>query len=175
MAIIPPTVGYQYVVSLGHELATFAAYEFLENGGNAVDAGVAPMVVRLANGETHTISGLGGWRRALDVDSYIARHQGDIPLGVRRTVAPAAPDVFVQVLMRWGTMRFADVAKRAQQYAAEGFARHSVMIDYTRQYADSFRHFDANVEIWLPGGEVPAVGSHLVQSDLGSTLQYLCD
>jgi len=41
VAIIPPTLGYQHVVSSGHELATFAAYEVLENGGNAVAAGVA--------------------------------------------------------------------------------------------------------------------------------------
>ena len=194
MAIVPPTVGYQHVVSSGHELATLAAYEVLEDGGNAVDAGVAaclalgvlysdqvsvagvaPMVVRLANGETHTIAGVGGWPRALDVNAFIARHQGEIPLGIRRTVVPAAPDVFVQVLRRWGTMRFADVARRAQQYAAEGFARHPVMVDYVRQYADCYRQFDDNVAIWMPGGEVPLVGSHLAQSDLASTLQYLCD
>lgn len=194
MAIVPPTVGYQHVVSSGHELATFAAYEVLENGGNAIDAGVAaclalgvlysdqvsvagvaPMIVRLASGETHTIAGVGGWPRALDANAFIARHQGEIPLGVRRTVVPAAPDVFVQALRRWGTMRFADVAARAQQYAAQGFARHPVMVDYTRQYADCYRQFDDNVAIWMPGGELPAVGSHLVQADLGATLQFLCD
>lgn len=194
MAIVPPTVGYQHVVSSGHELATFAAYEVLEQGGNAIDAGVAaclalgvvysdqvsvagvaPMIVRLANGQTHTVAGVGGWPRALDVNGFITRHQGAIPMGVRRTVVPAAPDVFVQVLRRWGTMRFADVARRAQQYAAQGFARHPVMVDYTRQYAECYRQFDDNAAIWMPGGEVPAVASHLVQSDLASTLQYLCD
>ena len=66
-------------------------------------ATLLPRALRLANGETHAIAGLGGWPRALDVDSHIARHQGDIPLGVRRTVVPAAPDAFVQVLRRWVT------------------------------------------------------------------------
>ena len=98
MSVVPPTEGYQHVAASGHELATFAAYEVLENGGNAVDAGVAaclclgvlysdqvsvagvaPMMIRLASGETFTIAGVGGWPAALDVDAFIARHGGAIP------------------------------------------------------------------------------------------------
>jgi len=195
MSVVPPSLGYHYAVSAGHELATLAAFEVLERGGNAVDAGVAailtlgvvysdqvsvagvaPMIVHLAeSGETWTVAGVGGWPRALDVDRYIDAHGGAIPLGVRRTVVPAAPDACLQALERWGTLRYRDVAARAVQYATHGFPRHQVMLDYVRQYADDFRQWPDNVDLWMPGGEVPALGEPMVQADLGATLQFLCD
>ena len=195
MSVVPVARGHRYVVSTGHELATLAAFEALENGGNAIDAGVAailtlgvvysdqvsvagvaPMIVRLAEtGEVVTIAGVGGWPRALDPDTYIQRHGGAIPLGVRRTVVPAAPDACIQALERWGTMTFRDVAARAVRYAAEGFPRHPVMLDYVQKHADEYRHWPENVAIWMPGGAVPAPGERLVQADLGRTLQFLCD
>lgn len=195
MSVVPTTRGHHYLVSAGHELAALSAFEVLENGGNAIDAGVAailtlgvvysdqvsvagvaPMIVRLAEtGEVVTIAGVGGWPRALDVEAFIERHGGEIPLGVRRTVVPAAPDACIQALERWGTMTFRDVAARAVRYAREGFPRHPVMLDYVRRYADDFRHWPENVAIWMPGGAVPAPGARLVQADLGRALQFLCD
>ena len=195
MSVVPVTRGHHYVVSAGHELAALAAFEALENGGNAIDAGVAailtlgvvysdqvsvagvaPMIIRLAEtGEIVTIAGVGGWPRALDPDAFIERHGGEIPLGVRRTVVPAAPDACLQALERWGTMTFRDVAARAVRYASRGFPRHPVMLDYVRRYADDMRHWPENVAIWMPDGEVPAPGDRLVQADLGRVLQFLCD
>ena len=195
MSVVPAARGHHYVVSTGHELATLAAFEALENGGNAIDAGVAailtlgvvysdqvsmagvaPMIVWFAEtGEIVTIAGVGGWPRALDPDAFIEHHGGAIPLGVRRTVVPAAPDACIQALERWGTMTFRDVAARAVRYATEGFPRHRVMLDYVQKHADEFRHWPENVAIWMPGGEVPAPGGRLVQADLGRTLQFLCD
>jgi gamma-glutamyltranspeptidase/glutathione hydrolase len=195
MSVVPVSLGHHYAVSAGHELAALSAFEVLEGGGNAVDAGVAailtlgvvysdqvsiagvaPMIVHLADSnETWTIAGVGGWPRALDMDAFIDAHGGAIPLGVRRTVVPAAPDACLQALERWGTMRYREVAARAVQYASRGFPRHQVMLDYVRQNADDFRHWPDNLDIWMPGGEVPALGSRLVQPDLGATLQFLCD
>ena len=195
MSVVPVTRGHHYVVSAGHELAALAAFEALDNGGNAIDAGVAailtlgvvysdqvsvagvaPMIIRLADtGEVVTIAGVGGWPRALDTNAFIERHQGIMPLGVRRTVVPAAPDACLQALERWGTMTFRDVAARAVRYAFEGFARHPIMLDYVRRYADDMRNWPENVSIWMPGGEVPAPGERLVQPDLGRVLQFLCD
>ena len=195
MSVVPVTRGHHHVVSAGHELAALAAFEALDNGGNAIDAGVAailtlgvvysdqvsvagvaPMIIRLAQtGEVVTIAGVGGWPRALEPDAFIERHGGVIPLGVRRTVVPAAPDACLQALERWGTMTFRDVAARAVRCASEGFARHPVMLDYVRRYADDMRHWPDNVAIWMPGGEVPALGEKLVQADLGRVLQFLCD
>ena len=48
MSVVPVTRGHHYVVSTGHELATLAAFEALENGGNAIDAGVAAILTTSA-------------------------------------------------------------------------------------------------------------------------------
>lgn len=195
MSVVAVSQGHHYAVSAGHEHAALAAFEVLENGGNAIDAGVAailtlgvvysdqvsiagvaPMIVHLAEtGETWTVAGVGGWPQALDVDAFIHAHGGAIPPGVLRTVVPAAPDACLQALSRWGTMRYRDVARRALQYARDGFARHQVMIDYLAQYADDYRQWPDNAEIWLPGGELPELGSRFVQADLARSLQFLCD
>ena len=195
MAVVSATLGHHYVVSAGHELAALAAFEVLEGGGNAIDAGVAamltlgvvysdqvsvagvaPMMIRLgATGEMVTIAGVGGWPRALNVDDYITRYGGEIPLGVQRTVIPAAPDAFVTALSRYGTFTFRDVAARAIRCASQGFPRHQVMLDYIAQHTDDYRHWPENVDIWMPDGQVPDLGSQFVQSNLGATLQFLCD
>ena len=195
MSVVPVTRGHHHVVSAGHELAALSAFEVLENGGNAIDAGVAailtlgvvysdqvsvagvaPMIIRFAEtGQIVTIAGVGGWPRALDADAFIERHEGEIPVGVRRTVVPAAPDACLQALERWGTMTYRDVAARAVRCASEGFPRHQVMVDYMHEYADDFRQWPGNVAIWMSDGEIPALGERLVQADLGRTLQFLCD
>lgn len=41
----PPFLGRQNMVSAGHYLAAGAAYRVLEDGGNAIDAGVASGIV----------------------------------------------------------------------------------------------------------------------------------
>jgi gamma-glutamyltranspeptidase/glutathione hydrolase len=194
MSVVPVSMGHKFAASSGHELATFAAFEVLDCGGNAIDAGVAgalalgvlysdqvsiagvaPMLIHLAEtNETVTIAGVGGWPAALDAERFIERHNGEIPLGLARTVVPAAPDAFITALERWGTMSFTDVATRAMAYARDGFPRHGVMLDYISQYADDYRHFPENVAIWMPGDVIPEVGSKLVQSDLARTLAFLC-
>lgn len=195
MSVVPVSLGHRFAVSAGHDLAALAAFEILDAGGNAVDAavagclvlgvvysdqvsvaGVAPMMLYIAErDEVITLAGVGGWPKSLDVDAYIRQHGGEIPLGVQRTVVPAAPDAYVQALQRFGTRSFADVADRAIRYARDGFPVHNVMHDYISAYADSYRHFPDNVNIWLSGDKVPQVGARLVQTDLASTLTFLCD
>ncbi len=110
MSAQPAIHAHRSMVRAGHDQAALAAYEILEAGGNAVDAGVAavltlgvvlseqvnvagvaPMIIHLAErDETVTIAGVGHWPRSLDVGAYIDRHGGRIPLGVERSVVPAA-------------------------------------------------------------------------------------
>ena len=44
-AFRPPVMGMTHMVSAGHYLAASAGYRILEDGGNAVDAGVASGIV----------------------------------------------------------------------------------------------------------------------------------
>ena len=126
----PNIVGTRHVVASGHYMASLAAFEVLEAGGNAIDAGVAgglalgvlesalvsvagvaPIMIYLADSrEVITISGLGTWPKAASCAYFQDKHGGAIPKGVERTVVPAAPDAWITALERYGTMRFGDVA-----------------------------------------------------------------
>ena len=183
------------MVASGHYLATQAAFQILEAGGNAVDAGVAggialgvvhsqyvnvagvaPIVIYLAGERrVETISGLGGWPRAVAADYFQRHHAGHIPTGVLRTVVPAAPDAWITALERHGTMSFAEVAAAAIRFAGEGFVMYPHMADIIAEHASGYAHWPGNAAIYLPGGRPPRTGERFVQADLAASLQYMAD
>jgi gamma-glutamyltranspeptidase/glutathione hydrolase len=195
MSAQPAIHGHRFMVSAGHDQAALAAYEILEAGGNAVDAGVAavltlgvvlseqvntagvaPMIIHLAErDETVTLAGVGHWPRALDVEAFVRRHGNIIPLGVERSVVPAAPETCVQALERFGSMSFADVSRHATALAREGFAAHATMCRYLTDYQSDMAHFPGNMAIWMPGGRPPREGERMVLSDLAATFTHLAD
>ena len=188
----PTLYGTRHGVSAGHYLAASAGFAVLEAGGNAIDAGcaagialgvllpdlvnvagVAPIMIRLADGTLETIAGLGHWPRALPADLFAAA--GEIPSGVLRTVVPAAPDAWITALERHGTMRFADVAAAAIKCAAEGFAVGELLSHTIASHRDDYARYPGNAAIFLPGGRVPRPGERFVQADLARSLGYMAD
>ncbi|MFN3448595.1 MAG: gamma-glutamyltransferase family protein [Roseococcus sp.] len=186
--------GPRHAVAAGHYLAATAAITVLEEGGNAVDAGcaagialgvllpdlvnvagVAPILIRLADGRAESIAGLGHWPAATPPEVFLREHGGTIPDGVRRTVVPAAPDAWITALERHGTMGFADVARFALRWAAEGFAVFPLLRESIQAHRDEYARWQSNAAIFLPGGRVPEVGERFVQADLARTLAHLCD
>jgi len=190
----PTVYGPRHAVSAGHYLASNAAMAVLENGGNAIDAGcaagmclgvllpdlvnvagVAPILIRLADGRVESIAGLGHWPAALPPDVFMREHGGTIPNGVRRTVVPAAPDAWITALQRHGTWRFEDICQFAIRYAREGFAVFPLLRESILGHRAEYERWESNRAIFLPGGRVPEVGERFVQSDLAATLQYMAD
>lgn len=192
----PVIMGSHYMVSTGHYLASLAATRILDRGGNAVDAGVAaglclnvtqpdltniggvaPICLYQADaGRVYTVSGLGTWPRETDLDYFVRK--GHIPVGLPRSVVPAAMGAWLTALERFGTMTFREVAEPATELAADGFAVHSVMHD-TMAEPDAvaqLRRWPSNAEIFLDGNGNPlAVGERCVQTDLAATLTKLAD
>jgi gamma-glutamyltranspeptidase/glutathione hydrolase len=190
----PTVYGTRHAVSAGHYLAASAAFSILEAGGNAIDAGcaagialgvlqpdlvnvagVAPIMIRLANGHVESIAGLGWWPKSLPADIFMREHGGKIPDGVLRTVIPAAPDAWITALERHGTMRVADVAASAIRYAGEGFAVYPLLAVSIAAHEHEYRRWPSNTAIFLPNGRVPRSGEKFVQSDLARTLQFMAD
>jgi gamma-glutamyltranspeptidase/glutathione hydrolase len=190
----PTVYGTRHAVSAGHYLAASAAFSILEAGGNAIDAGcaagialgvlqpdlvnvagVAPIMIRLANGHVESIAGLGWWPKSLPADLFMREHGGKIPDGVLRTVVPAAPDAWITALERHGTMRFADVAASAIRYAGEGFAVYPLLATSIASHEHEYRRWQSNTAIYLPNNRVPKSGEKFVQTDLSRTLQYMAD
>jgi len=190
-----PTIhGTRHAVSAGHYLAASAAFSILEAGGNAIDAGcaagialgvlqpdlvnvagVAPIIIRLADGTIESIAGLGWWPKTLPADLFMREHSGTIPDGVLRTVVPAAPDAWMTALRRHGTMRFADVVAPAIRFAGEGFAVYPLLARSIASHEHEYCRWQSNTAVFLPNGRVPHAGEKFVQSDLSRTLQYLAD
>jgi gamma-glutamyltranspeptidase/glutathione hydrolase len=183
------------MVSANHDLAAQAAFQILEAGGNAMDAGVcgglvlgvvqsdivniagvAPIMLHRAQDRaTLTIDGLGTWPRAASVELFHHRLGGRIPRRVLRTVVPAAPCAWITALTRFGTTSFADVAAAAIRFAGEGFPMYPLMADSLAAQRDRLTEWPATAAIYLPGGRPPRVGERFVQADLARTLRYMAD
>jgi gamma-glutamyltranspeptidase/glutathione hydrolase len=191
----PCVMGVTHTVAAGHYMSAQAGLQMLEAGGNAIDAGVAagiatgilegihvsiggvaPILIWLAErGEAVTISGLGCWPKKASAEYFQRHHGGKIPVGVERTVVPAAPDAWITALEKYGTMSFTEVAAPAIRIASEGFPVYPHMANFIRDNETAIRRFPSTVEIYLPHGRPPAVGEKFVQTDLAATLQFLAD
>ncbi|MBI1200637.1 MAG: gamma-glutamyltransferase family protein [Phenylobacterium sp.] len=191
----PVIAGVNHMVSAGHYLAATAAFEILEAGGNAIDAGVAggialavvqselvnfagvaPIIVRMgATGETKSIAGLGWWPRAMTPSYFMDNHGGEIPHGLARTVVPAAPDAWITALARFGTMSFGEVARAAIRLARDGFVMYPLMAELIATFEEEYSRWPSSSAVYLPNGRPPQVGEKFVQADLARTMQYMVD
>jgi gamma-glutamyltranspeptidase/glutathione hydrolase len=191
-----PTIAVtRHAIAAGHYLAATAGFDILQAGGNAIDAGVAagitlgvvqsdlvncagvaPIIIYHAETrEVVTIAGLGWWPRALDPMLFQREHGGKIPIGVLRTVVPAAPDAWITALRRYGTMSFGDVAAAAIRLARDGFAMYPLMAASLEKHAERHASWPSSAAVYLPGGKVPQAGDIFRQTDLGASLQYMAD
>ena len=191
----PNIMGTRHVVSAGHYLAAQAGFLVLEAGGNAVDAGVAtgitlnvvephmccfggvaPTIIYLAaTGEIVTVDGLGTWPRAASCAFFQRHHPGPVPEGILQTVVPAAPDAWLTLLERYGTISFGDAAHAAIRFARDGFPVYPQISASIKERIGDFQDQPESAEIFLHNGRAPEPGDIFVQTDLAGTLQYLVD
>ncbi|MDA0991087.1 MAG: gamma-glutamyltransferase [Verrucomicrobia bacterium] len=191
----PVLMATKYAVSCGHYLAAEAANRILEDGGNAIDAGVAagmalgvlhtdlvnfagvaPMLIRLGDtGEIINIDGLGTWPQAATAEFFVREYGGQIPLGLLRTVVPAAPAAWLTALSRYGTRSFAEVARFAIDYAGNGFPVFDRLAGFIADHEAGYRRWPENSRIYLPIGRLPKPGDVFVQEDLAKTIRYMAD
>jgi len=191
----PNVMGTRHVVAAGHHMSAQAALMVLEAGGNAIDAGVAaglatavlepthvslagvaPIILRHAkSNQIVTISGLGWWPKAASCDYFQHEHQGQIPIGLPRTVIPAAQDAWITALEHFGTMSFAEVAVATIRLARDGFPTYPRLRDFARGNEAIFRQWPSSSAVYLRAGRPPEVGELFFQTDAAAMLQYMAD
>jgi len=193
----PQIMGATHMVSSGHYLASAAGYRILEEGGNAIDAGVAagiainvvkpvatnfggvaPIIIHLAaTNKTVTISGLGRWPKAASIDYFESNHGGDLPEGMLRTVTPAAVDAWMTALELYGTMTFEQVVAPARELADKGFpvASSHANIWQRPAIAELVKNWPSTLSIFMPEGRHLKAGELLAQKDLARTFERLSE
>src|SRR6267142_2677194 len=125
----PAVLGKRWMVSSSHYLASQAGARMFERGGNAIDAGVAagialnvlerhltdfggvaPIILfRPGMNGPETIDGLGRWPANYTLEEYRSRYGDDMPIGVPRSVTPAAVDAWLTALARHGRLTLVEV------------------------------------------------------------------
>ncbi len=191
----PSLRGHRHMTSAGHYLAAQASFQIMEAGGNAIDggvaagmalgvvqselvgvAGVAPIIIYSAEEDrVVSISGLGTWPAATDPEFFAREYPDAVPEGILRCIVPAAPAAWIKALELYGTMTFGEVADASIKLARDGFAMYPLMAELLGEKAEKYARWEANAEIYLPGGRTPLVGENFRQQDMGRSLQYMAD
>ncbi|MFJ8691331.1 gamma-glutamyltransferase [Streptomyces roseolilacinus] len=193
----PVAVGYGGAVASVDADASAAGIEVLRAGGNAVDAAVAtaaalgvtePYSAGIGGGgyfvyydartrTVHTVDGRETAPRSADASLFLEGGK-PIPFAEGMTSGlgvgtPGTPATWDSALDAWGTKPLGDLLKPAVRLARGGFVVDETFRAQTRENEDRFRDFPASAELFLPGGELPVVGSVLRNPDLARTYEKL--
>lgn len=191
----PMIMGTRGVVVSGHHQASAAGLAMLQQGGNAIDAGVAtvfaqavlefdrfgiggevPILIRLADEQrVVAINGQGFAPQAATLEWFKEREieyiAGD---GFLPATVPAVVESLILALDRFGTKSLGEVLAPAIAVADTGFPMYPSFREHIEQFADRFRsEWPSSVKVFLPEGKIPEVGDIFVQKDLARTLKRL--
>jgi len=191
----PWIIAKKFMVSSGQYLATGAGFRILNEGGNAIDAGVAtgfclntvhcdmntmsgvaPIIIYLANQqEVISLAGVGTWPQDIDAGMFKGEKSGLVRKWPLQSIVPAAFDAWITALRDYGTMRFAEVVEPALEFAEEGFPVHSFMQITIKHFLENYRSWSPNRDIFLDQGNPPSLGKVIRLAGLARTFRHLID
>ncbi|MER7081519.1 gamma-glutamyltranspeptidase / glutathione hydrolase [Saccharopolyspora kobensis] len=186
-------VGSGGAVSSVDPYATQIGIDVLRNGGSAADAAVAVAAALgvtepysagfggggyfvhydAKTGKVETIDGRETAPASADEDLFLEDGK-PIPFDQAVTSGlgvgvPGTPMTWQHALDKWGRKDLAEVLRPAEQLAREGFVVDETFREQTADNEERFRAFPATRDLFLPGGELPEVGSKLRNPDLADT------
>ena len=183
------------LVATAHPLATKAALDTLENGGNAFDAAVVASAVlavvepsgsgmggggfwllhRESDGKQVMIDGREMAPAAAHRDMYLDENKQVIKNaslnGALAAGIPGQPAALAHINEKYGNLSLAQNLQAAIQYAEQGFAANNHIVRHL-----NFRSEIFNAEakrVFLNNGQVPAVGTVIKQPELADTLKII--
>ncbi|MEU6343823.1 gamma-glutamyltransferase [Streptomyces sp. NPDC046977] len=193
----PLAVGYGGAVSSVDADASAAGIEVLRRGGNAVDAAVAtaaalgvtePYSSGIGGGgyfvyysprdhKVHTIDGRETAPRSA-TDRLFVENGQPLPFDAAVTSGlsvgvPGTSATWDTALDAWGTRSLGEMLQPAERLARTGFTVDATFRSQTEGNLARFKDFPATAALFLPGGQLPAVGSTLKNPDLARTYEEL--
>lgn len=183
-------------VATSQPLATTAALEVLQAGGNAIDAAVAAAAV-LNVTEPH-MTGMGGdmfailWSAQegrlvgldasgksgslIDVDALVAEGLDRVPgNGARSVTVPGALSGWSTLVETYGTMSLADVLAPAIRIAEEGFPVSPIIAQDWAGTVRGLRNDPGAAATFLIDDEAPKPGDWFTNPDLANTFRRIAE
>ena len=174
-------------VATGHPLATSAALEILQAGGNAVDAALAASATLCVVMPHMTGLGGDGFVQVVEPDGRVTAynsggtagsgaHPDRYPQGVPRNglhaaCIPGLPDCWALLHADHATLPLDRLLARALASARDGFPVSHNLAGALQQEQERLAPFPASARIFLPHGAPPSAGDLLLQTDLARTLE----
>ncbi len=184
----PVIMGTNGMATSGHYLASRIGLNILEQGGNAIDAGVAmgfalsvlepfiygiggevPILIYLAaEGRVVALSGQGHAPERATIKWFTDNGYDAVPGdGLPATAVPDAVSTWITALSRFGSMSLAQVLGPSIELASTGFPMYELMKIALESYAGWFREsWPTSAAAYLPEGRTPEVGELYIQEDL---------
>ncbi|MEU9339243.1 gamma-glutamyltransferase [Streptomyces sp. NPDC048290] len=193
----PVATGYGGAVASVDADATAAGIEVLKQGGNAVDAAVAtaaalgvtePYSAGIGGGgyfvyydaksrKVHTLDGRETAPLSAGSDLFLENGRpmpfAEVVTSGLSVGTPGTPLTWQTALDKWGSKRLGPLLRPAERLARDGFTVDATFRDQTASNEARFRNFPDTVDLFLPGGQLPVVGSTLKNPDLARTYAQL--
>jgi gamma-glutamyltranspeptidase/glutathione hydrolase len=195
----PVAVGTGGAVVSDTVQSTQAGLDVLRHGGTAADAAVAvaatlgvtdPFVAGIGGGgyfvyydartqHVTTIDGRETTPASADGNLFIDPSTGKpfaFPTAVTSGLSVGVPGTLMtwqKALDQWGRFSLADDLKPAERVAQHGFPVTANFREQDRENAGRFTQFSSSSSQFLPGGQLPAVGSTISNPDLAATYRQI--
>ena len=182
------------IVATSYVQASQAGARILEQGGSAIDAGIAANAVLgvaepMMNGiggdlfaiyweaKTGKLYGLNasGWApKGLTIDHLEAKGIHQMPqLGIDAVTVPGAVDGWTRLHDRFGKLGWSELFQPAIFYAAHGYAVPEMIHAYWEETAPDLLPYPESRRVYLPEGKAPATGQLFRNPDLAATLTMI--
>ena len=187
----PEILGTHGIVAAGRHYSVSAGIRILQQGGNAVDAGVASvlaasiceishfgfggeaptMIYDAKTKEIIVINGQGPAPKAATPALFAAKGfvPGNGPLGA---TVPAMLDAMAIALETKGTMRLEQVIQPAIELA-DGFPMYDFLRNFLISERKATEQYEWSAKTYYPNGRVPDVGEVFRQPNLARTLRAI--
>jgi gamma-glutamyltranspeptidase/glutathione hydrolase len=187
----PQIRGTHGIVAAGRHYSVAAGVQILQQGGNAVDAGVASvfaaavceishfgfggeaptMIYDAKTKEIIVINGQGTAPKTATPDLFKERGfvPGNGPLGA---TIPAMVDAMAIALESKGTMRLEQVMQPAIELA-DGFPMYQFLRNFLVSERAATEQYEWSAKTYYPGGRLPEVGEMFRQPNLAKTMRAI--